>query len=219
MCGRFTQQFTWAELVELYDLPNAAIPNLRASWNIAPTQDVGVIVKEDAGRIYRTMRWGLAPFWAKDEKIGNQLINARLETVAEKPAFRSAWKSRRCIVPASGYFEWKAMPGRLASKPFKQPFYITRKDGHPMSLAGLWERWKDDLQSCTIITTDACEGTRELHNRMPLVLDRAAIEPWLAGETPALSRSVNEDLRFFPVTPQMNKPAYNQPDCIEPLAG
>ena len=88
MCGRFTQQFTWAELVELYDLPNAAIPNLRASWNIAPTQDVGVIVKEDAGRIYRTMRWGLVPFWAKDEKIGNQLINARLETVAEKPAFR-----------------------------------------------------------------------------------------------------------------------------------
>jgi putative SOS response-associated peptidase YedK len=115
MCGRFTQQFTWAELVELYDLPNAVIPNLRASWNIAPTQDVGVIVKEDAGRIYRTMRWGLVPFWAKDEKIGNQLINARLETVAEKPAFRSAWKSRRCIVPASGYFEWKAMPGRLAS--------------------------------------------------------------------------------------------------------
>ncbi|MGO9484371.1 MAG: SOS response-associated peptidase [Rhodomicrobium sp.] len=218
MCGRFTEQFTWAELAERYNLTNTAIPNLRASWNIAPTQDVGVIVKEDTGRIYKTMRWGLVPFWAKDEKIGNQLINARLETAAEKPAFRSAWKARRCIVPASGYYEWKAMPGPLASKPFKQPFYITRKDGQPMSFAGLWERWKDDLQSCTIITTDACEGMQQLHNRMPLVLDREAIEPWLAGETPTLSRSVNADLHFFPVTPRMNKPAYNQPDCIEPLA-
>jgi len=98
MCGRFTQQFTWAELVDLYNLTNNAIPNLRASWNIAPTQDVGVIVKEDAGRIYKTMRWGLVPFWAKDMKIGNQLINDGLETVAEKPAFRSAWKARRCAL-------------------------------------------------------------------------------------------------------------------------
>ena len=88
-----------------------------------------------------------------------------------------------------------------------------------MSLARLWGRWKDDLQSCTIITTDACEGTQELHNRMALAFDRVTIESWLAGEAPALSRSVDEDLRFFPVTTQMNKPAYNQPDCIEPLAG
>ena len=218
MCGRFTQQFTWTELVNLYNLTNNAIPNLRASWNIAPTQDVGVIMKEDAGGIYKTMRWGLVPFWAKDLKIGNQLINARLETVAEKPAFRSAWKTRRCIVPASGYFEWKALPGRLASKPIKQPFYITRKDGRPMSFAGLWERWKDDLQSFTIITTGACDGTKDLHGRMPLVLDQSGFEPWLAGETPTLSCSVDADLHFFPVTPQMNKPAFNEPDCIAPLA-
>jgi len=143
--------FTWAEPVDLYNLTNTAIPNLRASRNIAPTQDVGVIVKEDTGRIYKTMRWGLVPFWAKDMKIGNQLINARIETVAEKPAFRSAWKSRRCIVPASAYFEWKAIPGPLASKPFKQPFYITRKDGRPMSFAGLWERWKDDTATVALV--------------------------------------------------------------------
>jgi putative SOS response-associated peptidase YedK len=163
-------------------------------------------------------RWGLVPFWAKDMKIGSQLINARLETVAEKPAFRSAWKTRRCIVPASGYYEWKALPGRLASKPIKQPFYITRKDGRPMSFAGLWERWKDDLQSFTIITTGACDGTKDLHGRMPLVLDQSGFEPWLAGETPTLSCSVDDDLHFFPVTPQTNKPAFNEPDCIAPLA-
>ncbi len=141
MCGRFTQNFTWEELVGLYWLTNPAIPNLRPSWNVAPTQDVGVVVREDAGLVYKTMRWGLIPFWAKDEKIGNSLINARVETVSEKPAFRSAFKARRCLIPASGYFEWKAMPGPIASKPLKQPFYISRTDGVALTFAGLWERW------------------------------------------------------------------------------
>ena len=108
-----TQNFTWEELVGLYWLTNPAIPNLRPSWNVAPTQDVGVVIREDAGLVYKTMRWGLIPFWAKDEKIGNSLINARVETVSEKPAFRSAFKARRCLIPASGYFEWKAMPGPI----------------------------------------------------------------------------------------------------------
>ena len=152
MCGRFTQLFTWSELVALYNLTNDAIPNLRASWNIAPTQDVGVIVPEEGGRIYKTMRWGLVPLWAKDTKIGNQAINARIETAAAKPLFRGAWKSRRCLIAASGFYEWRSLeiPGK--AKPAKMPFYIARRDGRPLTFAGLWERWKDGMLSCTILT-------------------------------------------------------------------
>ncbi len=218
MCGRFTQNFTWEELVGLYRLTNPLIPNLRPSWNVAPTQDVGVIVKEERGRIYKTTRWGLIPSWAKDEKIGAQCINARVETVETKPAFRSAFKNRRCLVPASGYFEWKAMPGPLASKPLKQPFYITRKDGLLFTFAGLWETWKGELQTFTILTTEAGSATRDLHGRMPLMLDAPRIEAWLLGAAPQIAEDIDSAVKLFPVSPRMNKPAYNQPDCIAPLA-
>jgi putative SOS response-associated peptidase YedK len=217
MCGRFTQLFTWRELIELYNLTNPALPNLRASWNVAPTQDIGVIVKEEPGLIYKTMRWGLIPFWAKDEKIGNSLINARVETFAEKPAFRSAFKERRCLIPASGYYEWKTLPGVTKSKPLKQPFYITASDSKPLTFAGLWEKWKDGLLSATILTTDANESTRELHIRMPLMLDQNGIESWLGGGEPQLSDAVNRGLKFHPVSPKMSRPAYNESDCIEAL--
>jgi putative SOS response-associated peptidase YedK len=217
MCGRFTQNFTWAELVSLYNLTNSAIPNLRPSWNVAPTQDVAVVVREEGGLVYKTMRWGLIPFWAKDEKIGNSLINARVETVAEKPAFHAAFKTRRCIVPASGWYEWKTLPGLTKSKPLKQPFYITRADGVPLTFAGLWERWKDDLLSFTILTTEAAASIHDLHIRMPLVLDAQGMEAWLGGGKPELADDVNASLRFHPVSPRMNKPAYNEPECIEAL--
>ena len=187
MCGRFTQLFTWRELYDLYNLTNPLAPNIRPSWNIAPTQDVGVIVPEESGRIYKRMRWGLVPMWAKDLKIGNQAINARVETAATKPVFRSAWKSRRCLIPASGFYEWReiVMPGK--SKSAKQPFYVSRRDGLPLTFAGLWERWgAENLLTCTILTTEPCNGIRDLHNRMPLMLARDGFEPWLSGSDPTV---------------------------------
>ncbi len=219
MCGRFTQHFTWAELVELYNLTNDAVPNLRASWNIAPTQDVGVIVPEEGGRLYKTMRWGLAPMWAKDIKIGNQAINARIETAATKPLFRGAWKSRRCLIPALGFYEWRAveLPGK--AKPAKQPFYISRRDGQPLTFAGLWEKWKDGMLSCAILTCDASEGVRDLHSRMPVMLGKTSFGNWLSGEAPIIDPDLDAEVSVRPVSPKMNSPKYNAPDCIEALVG
>jgi len=218
MCGRFTQNFTWKELVDLYRLTNPSIPNLRSSWNIAPTQDAGVIVPEEGGLIYKSMRWGLVPMWAKDIKIGNQAINARVETAAAKPLFRGAWKERRCLVPASGLYEWKTFPtGETKTRSFKQPFYISRKDGLPLTFAGLWEKWKDGMLSFTILTTEAYQGIKDLHTRTPMMLDEQGSKSWLDGNPPELAGDIDTAIRFYPVSTRVNKPSYDAPDCVEAL--
>ena len=121
-------------------------------------------------------------------------------------------------MPASGFYEWKALPGLTKSKPLKQPFYISRKDGAPFTFAGLWERWKDDMLSFTILTTEAHDGLHDLHTRMPIIMDADGIKAWLAGEPPVLAAEIDTVVQFYPVSPKMNKPSYNAPDCIEPLA-
>ncbi len=176
-----------------------------------------MIVAEEQGPVYRTMRWGLVPMWAKDLGIGTLAINARMETAAEKPVFRSAWKSRRCLVPASGFYEWReaALPGR--ARPAKMPCYIARGDGQPLTFAGLWERWQDGMLSFTILTTEACATLRDLHSRMPVILAPRSFAPWLAGEDAACDPGAGEALRIVPVSPKMNSPRYNEPGCVEAL--
>lgn len=159
MCGRFTQLHSWSELHDLYSLTDQDfIPNLQPRYNITPSQDVVAIRQSETGnRELVRLRWGLIPSWAKDEKIGYKTINARAETVAEKPSFRAAFRKRRCLIPASGFYEWQA---KDKGSP-KQPYYITGRDGEPLTFAGLWERWEgadQPVESCTIIVTTANAG-------------------------------------------------------------
>ena len=182
MCGRFTLHTPAATLADIFQVPRSIQLPLR--YNIAPTQQVAVIRSENDERTLTTLRWGLIPSWAKEASMGSRMINARGETVAEKPSFRSAFKRRRCLILTDGYYEWK----KVGSK--KQPYYIRMRDEQPFAMAGLWERWhgpKDEpldesLQTCTIITTAANAMCDEIHDRMPVILDPNDFDLWLDTE-------------------------------------
>jgi putative SOS response-associated peptidase YedK len=184
MCGRYTQFSSHAKLVRLFGLNPADVPDFPPRYNVAPTQVVAVVRLDDGQRAFRAMRWGLIPSWAQDPRIGNSLINARAETVASKPAFRAAFRSRRCLIPTTGFYEWVPVPG--AKK--KQPLHIRMRDEQPFALAGLWERWRDEdgvtVESCTIITTKANELMRGIHDRMPVILAPSDYAAWLDPTTP-----------------------------------
>ena len=171
------------------------------------------------------LKWGLVPFWADDPKIGNRMINARAETVAKKPAFRQAFRRRRCLVPADGFFEWNKGPSD-GKKPTKTPYWIHRADGAPFVMAGLWERWEPEngsaLHTFTILTTDAVPEIRDIHQRMPVILPEKAADAWLAADTSAedlvsLLGPYGEGLRFHPVSSVVNSPRNDSPECIEPV--
>ena len=183
MCGRFTQKLTWREVHDLYQLLADAPPdNMRPRWNGAPTQDFAACRLDADGRRFASrLRWGLIPFWAKDAKIGARLINARAETVDSKPAFRSAFKSRRCLVPADGWFEWVREGGG------KSPRFLSLADGSIASFAALWERWdgpEGPVESFTIITTQAAPELAHVHARQPAIVDRMRFDDWLAADAP-----------------------------------
>ncbi len=172
-----------AEIARQFELGD--LPSLEPRYNIAPTQSVAAIRADEAGqRSLAMLRWGLVPHWAKDVSIGNRLINARAETVAEKPAFRQAFSRRRCLVLASGFYEWGETPAG------KVPYFMAPRSGECLAFAGLWERWGggDVLESCTIITTTANATLTKVHQRMPAILAADAQVCWLAGETPATER-------------------------------
>jgi putative SOS response-associated peptidase YedK len=192
-------------------------PGVTRRYNIAPTQDAPVIrLDREGAREAALLRWGLVPFWAKDLKSGNRMINARAEGIEAKPAFREALQRRRCIVPASGFFEWKDL-GR-----HKQPFAITVRDEPLFALAGLWERWKrgesDYVETFTIVTTEANTAIAEIHDRMPAVIPHAAIDAWLAGpaeEAMKLLRPFGGAMTLRPVRKVVSDPRMDVPECLD----
>lgn len=223
MCGRFAFYSAAEAVSDLFGVDDAGLA-VRPQYNIAPTDRAAVIRPEDGGHTLAMLRWGLVPFWAKELAIGNRMINARSETVAEKPAFRAAFKERRCIVPADGYYEWTGAKGN------KQPHYITRADDKPIGFAGLWERWRDKanddtVETFTILTMPSSGPIGHLHDRMPVMLDDVSAEYWLAGDgdnPPALRELRVDDyaqaLTSWRVTKLVNNARNESPDLIDPLA-
>jgi putative SOS response-associated peptidase YedK len=222
MCGRFTLTADPNELREAFPWLNFHhAPEAR--YNVAPTQPVAVVPNDGKNSLdYYT--WGLIPFWAKDPSIGSRMINARSETLEEKPSFRSAFRRRRCLIPASGFYEWKAVEGQKS----KTPMYIQLKTGKPFAFAGLWERWDSSdgstIFSCTIITTQPNELVSKIHNRMPAILKPEDYHLWLdPGEPPidhlhAMLQPFASDLmQAYEVSRMVNKPENDLPKLIEPV--
>ena len=228
MCGRFTQMRTWAELLEIYGIAESLSPsNFPARYNIAPTQNVPVVRRQPKSgeRELVTLRWGLVPSWAKEIGIGAKMINARAETVADKPAFRDAFKQRRCLIVADGFYEWQAQPRRPKHPGPKQPYFITTADGRPFAFAGLWEEWWDAgktlVETCTIITTEASPALRPVHQRMPVILTEERFDAWLdggsgTGDARALLAPYAGELTLRPVGRRVNDVGNDDPGCIEP---
>lgn len=223
MCGRFAlTEVDPTVITQVFDVDT--VPNLPPRYNISPTQLVATIVRDaDSGRNHvETMRWGLIPSWAKDPSIGSKMINARGESVAEKPAFRAALRYRRCLILADGFFEWQAQD----SGP-KQPLFITMQDRQPFGLAGLFERWTEKesgevVTTCTIITTTPNTLMAEIHNRMPVILPREAYAAWLDPKqtdgqkvTPLLVPYRAELMTAWPVSRRVNSPTIDDPSLVE----
>ncbi len=223
MCGRYSLATPDAIIAEAFELSEP--PGLMPRYNIAPTQSVAVVrAGADGSLRLGPLRWGLVPSWARDPGIGARLINARSETAADKPAFRSAFRSRRCLIVADGFYEWRRGRGRT------QPFHVRYRDARPFAFAGLWERWeKGDgppLESCTILTCPPNSVVAPVHDRMPVILEPDMYRRWLdviatgPEEATALLRpAADVDMEAFPVSTTVNSPANDSAACREPLPG
>ena len=220
MCGRFTLVSPYVAVTERFHA--SASPDLRPRYNIAPGQDVLCVIRDGANRL-EPLRWGLIPFWAKDPAIGSRLINARAETLAEKPSFRNAFAKRRCLVVADGFYEWRPAGKR------RVPVYIFLKSKKPFGFAGLYERWKapdgNEIHTCTIITTDANDLVRPIHDRMPVIVSADAEDRWLdPGEgsrerlQSLLTPYPSGEMDAYDVNSIVNSPSHDTPDCIAPAS-
>lgn len=256
MCGRYASSRRPEDLVEEFEIDKVEVAEtLQPDYNVAPTKQVYAVleraprdqpqesaVEATPERQLRTLTWGLVPFWAKDPSIGNRMINARMETVHEKPAYRRAFTSRRCLMPADGYFQWYPTEQKTsAGKPVKQPFFIRPADGGVLSMAGLYEIWRDPTRdeqdpqrfkwTCTVLTTSAEDSVGHIHDRMPLLVEPDRYDAWLDpthGEVEALKRllvpAAPGRLEAYPVSTQVNNVRNNGPDLLaaldaEPAAG
>ncbi|MCO4763710.1 MAG: SOS response-associated peptidase [Myxococcales bacterium] len=221
MCARFTLKSRADELVDAFEL--AESPQLlQPRYNIAPGQQLQVIANLRGPRVLRPARWGLIPYWAKDASIANKLVNARSETVAEKPSFRDAFRFRRCLVPASGFYEWQ----RRANT--KRPMHIGLASGAPFAMAGLWEVWRSpdgaDIQTCTLLTTTPNAMMSPIHDRMPVIVPPDAWSLWLAPQDPGrhtlqqlLRPFPADEMRAYEVSPLVNSVRNDLPACAEPV--
>jgi putative SOS response-associated peptidase YedK len=246
MCGRYASSRRPEDLVEEFEIDKVEVAEpLPPDYNVAPTKQVYAVVQRPADpqdehgaseRQLRSVRWGLVPFWAKDPSVGNKMINARMETVHEKPAYRRPFASRRCLLPADGYFEWYATEQKTkAGKPVKQPFFIHPADGAVLAMAGLYEVWRDKtrddddpqrfLWSCTVITTSAEDSVGHIHDRMPLMVERDRWASWLdpAVHDPdtlkqLLVPAAPGRLEAYPVSTAVNSVRNNGPELLDALA-
>jgi putative SOS response-associated peptidase YedK len=223
MCGRYTL-IKLSDFTDMFPWIRAADEEPPDRYNIAPTQPVPIVANRANPRV-EFVHWGLIPSWAKEPSIGSRMINARAETLATKPAFRAALKRRRCLIPASGFYEWK----KLADSKTKQPMYIRLKSHAPFAFAGLWEVWHDDkgkeLPSCTIVTGEPNALVKTIHDRMAVILPPERYRDWLdPGERPAeelqamLTPYPPELMEAYPIGRQVNNPSHESADCIEPLS-
>lgn len=219
MCGRFTLTQDPKQVAQTFGLET--VPDFPPRYNIAPSQPVGVVVCRQSVTKpeFRLMRWGLIPSWAKDDSMGSKLINARSETVAEKPSFRAAFKYRRCLIPADGFYEWQKAQRGVA----KQPFYFSLADHALFALAGLWESW-NDIETFTILTTTANALLQTIHDRMPVILKPEDYARWLNPETQApqplmelLKPFPDEQMQAIPVSTRVNSAKMDDVQCIAPL--
>lgn len=245
MCGRYASSRKPADLVEEFGVDRVDVSTpLEPDFNVAPTKDVYAVLdrhpRHDGAeaipqRRLATVTWGLVPSWAKDRSIGNRMINARVETLAEKPAFKRAFSKRRCLLPADGYYEWYPAQRSDGGKPVKQPFFIRPKDGGILAMAGLYEIWRDPavagdddpgawLWSATVITTRAEDSLGQIHDRMPMLVERTRYDEWLDASAtepgtlrPLLVPAAPGRLEAYPVSTEVNNVQHNGSELVEPL--
>lgn len=225
MCGRFARTSTLRELEKIFHTRPAGF-EIAPRYSIAPGEELLVVVQDPEGRGLGRRRWGLVPFWAKDPAIGARMINARVETLSAKPAFRTAFRQRRCLIPANGFYEWRGAPGS------RQPYYFHLPGGEPLAFAGLYENWEGGeslpgagtIKSCAIITMEASAAVRDVHHRMPAILKPEAWDAWLDPEntdadrlTALLRTGCVTRLERRPVSKRVNRAGNDTPECLAPL--